>query len=381
MPCRIKSRKVPLCGSVKVRLGTRQLLDILRKSKWLVTAALFAMCVGPTFISYQPYLFRWDDSDYLARSIASQSGLLVRDVHGLRVAMVSIHPPAMTLLGLPWGPLASWDAAGKCFITLAAIISLLAACCLYLLLRIGVKPFFLLVGSACVFASIGPYQQGGAAHVVATGFMSDSLFAWTSLAAVLLIPYEAWVHCPSIRAAVVRGLLWASILSLGALTKVSFFYFIVLIVPMLLLIRLRYAGPRSALAALIATGCGLAPSAIYFLRWGRLAVENGRAASYGKLAHFYYAPLGQFLSGCVRESPGLLLSLSLMVGALTYVLISGRLTVFRPDLVEFLIMIGFGIIVLAAPSRLIRYAFPAIVALPFLTAILISAKRQTVPVR
>jgi len=60
--------------------------------------------------------------------------------------------PAMTLLGLPWGPLASWDAAGKCFITLAAVISLLAASCLYLLLRVGVKPFFLVAAS--VFISV-----------------------------------------------------------------------------------------------------------------------------------------------------------------------------------------------------------------------------------
>ena len=94
-------------------------------------------------------------------------------------AMVSIRPPAMTLLGLPWGPLASWDAAGKCFITLAAMISLLAALCLYLLLRIGVKPFFLVVASVCVVASIGPYPPGATAHAVATAFMADSLFAWT----------------------------------------------------------------------------------------------------------------------------------------------------------------------------------------------------------
>src|ERR1039458_8280364 len=130
--------------------------DSSGKAKWIVTAALFALCVGPTFIGYQPYLFRWDDSEYLQRSIAVSRAFWSGNVHGLGAGMVSIRPPAMTLLGLPWGPLASWDDAGKCFITLAAVISLLAALCLYLLLRIGVKPFFLLVGSACVFASLGP---------------------------------------------------------------------------------------------------------------------------------------------------------------------------------------------------------------------------------
>ena len=46
------------------------MLDILGKSKGLVVAALFAFCVAPTFISFQPYWFSWDDSVYLQRSIA-----------------------------------------------------------------------------------------------------------------------------------------------------------------------------------------------------------------------------------------------------------------------------------------------------------------------
>jgi len=39
------------------------------KAKWLVVAVLFGLCVAPTFISYRPWVFTWDDSDYLSRSI------------------------------------------------------------------------------------------------------------------------------------------------------------------------------------------------------------------------------------------------------------------------------------------------------------------------
>ena len=64
----------------------------------------------------------------------------------------------MTWLGLPWGPITSWEAASRCFITLAGMISLLAALRLYLLLRIGVKPLLLIVASACVLRlTLGPY--------------------------------------------------------------------------------------------------------------------------------------------------------------------------------------------------------------------------------
>ena len=166
------------------------MLEILAKSKWLLVAALFAFCVAPTFISYQPYLFAWDDADYLARAIAVSRAFWSGNIHGLG-AMVSIRPPAMTWLGLPWGPLTSWEAAGKCFITLGAVISLLVALCLYLLQRIGVRPFFLVAASVCVLASLGPLRPnlpeanpGGHwilakseytldTHLWATAFMTD----------------------------------------------------------------------------------------------------------------------------------------------------------------------------------------------------------------
>jgi hypothetical protein len=369
-------------------------LEILGKSKWLLVAALFAFCVAPTFISYQPYLFNWDDSQYLKQVIAVSRAFWSGNIHGLIGEMVSIKPPAMTLLGLPWGPLASWDAAGKGFITLAAVISFLAASCLYLLLRIGVKPFFLVTASVCVLASLGPFppvppeadwnarpRLNANAHWSATAFMADSLFAWTALAAMLLIPYEARTHCPSIRGGVMRGILWGSILSLGVMTKLNFLYFVVLIVPTLFLIMLHHGGLRGALAALIAFACWSAPSAIYLVRYGGPAFANAKASSFGRVAEFYSTPLWEFLGTTIRESPGLLLSLVLTVTALIYLLIQRRRILWGTDFLAFLIMVGFVIVVLEAPNKQIRYAFPAIVALPFLTGILMSGKGRSVPGR
>jgi hypothetical protein len=373
-------------------------LDILGKSKWLVVAALFAFCVAPTFISYRPYQFGWDDSNYLQQSIKVSQAFWSGNVHGLG-AMVGIRPPAMAWLGLPWGPLASWDAAGKCFITLAAVISFLAASCLYLLLRIGVKPVFLVTASVCVLASLGPNLleanghlqvhywgfgqpgKGGIAHWYATGFIADSLLAWTALAAVLLIPYEARTYCPLVRGAVMRGILWGSILSLGVMTKLNFLYFIVFIVPTLFLIRLHHGGLRGALAALIAFACWSAPSAIYLVRHGGPAFAHANASSFGSIAELYYIPLLQFLGNTIRESPGLLFSFVLMVTAIIYLVIQRRRVLWGPDFLAFLIMIGFGVVALASKNRESRFLFPAIVALPFLTGILMSGKGHSVPAR
>src|SRR5208283_5021071 len=93
--------------------------------------------------------------DYMERAVAVNRAFWSWNVHGIGAAMISIRPPTMTFMGLPWGPLTSWEAAGNCFITLAAAISLLAALCLYLLLRIGVKPTFLAVASVC---GVGPTE-------------------------------------------------------------------------------------------------------------------------------------------------------------------------------------------------------------------------------
>ena len=178
-----------------------------------------------------------------------------------------------------------------------------------------------------------------------------------------------------------RGILWGSILSLGVMTKLNFLYFIVLIVPTLFLIRLHHGGLRSALAAHMAFVYWSAPSAIYLVRYGGNAFAFAKTASFGRNAEFYYTPLLQFLSDTIRESPGLLLSFVLMVTALIYLVVQRRRILWGTDFLAFLIMIGFGIVVLASHNREIRFAFPAIVALPFLTGILMSGKGHAVPSR
>jgi hypothetical protein len=354
--------------------------------KWLVIATLFGLCVAPTFISYQGYLFRWDDSDYLQRSMVVSQAFWSWDLYKLRTTMVGIKPPAMTLLGLPWGPLVSWDAAGRCLMTLAAVISLLASSCLYMLLRIGVKPFFLILASVCVGVSMGPYPHSGETHYIATGFYADSLLAWTALTAILLVPYEARTPCPQLGDAALRGIVWGSILSLGMLTKISFLYFVVSIAPVLFLIRLHYGGFRNAFAALIAFALSSAPTALYFLLFGRPALDHAKASSFGwQTQQYLYNPLLVYLSDAIRDSPGLTLSLVLMPIALIYLVIKRRLMQSWPNFLALLIMIGFAIIVIASPARGLgeehefRYAFPAIVALPFLVAILMSGKGDPPP--
>jgi hypothetical protein len=165
------------------------------------------------------------------------------------------------------------------------------------------------------------------------------------------------------------------------MTKVSFFYFIVLIVPTLFLIRLHHGGLRSAFAALIAFSCWSVPSAIYWVRYGREAFDAATDASFGTTAEAQFIPLLPFLGNTIRESPGLVLPFVLTAAALIYLVIKRRLMRSWPDFLALLIMIGYVIVALASSNRQIRFALPAIVALPFLTAILMSGKEHSVPGR
>jgi hypothetical protein len=68
----------------------------------------------------------------------------------------------------------------------------------------------------------------------------------------------------------------------------------------------------------------------------------------------------------------LLLSFMLIATALIYLVTKRRINLLEPDSLALLIMVGFGAVVLASTNRMIRFEFPPIVALPFLTAILLS---------
>jgi hypothetical protein len=348
-------------------------------STWkpLVLCVVFALCIAPTFVSYLPYSFRWDDSDYLRRALDVSNAFWSGHVHGMRAAMVSVRPPIMTSLGLPWGPLASWDGAGKCFITLAALTALLVACCLFMLLRVGLQPLQLVISSACIFAALGPYPAGAPVHRDATAFMADCLFGWTAFAAILLIPYEASnPTTSSVAGGLARGALWAVILSIGILTKLNFLYFIALTIPLLLLVKARHSGSRNTLLSLLALCVCALPAVVFYLRYGRIIFDYAWQASFGPIAGYYFSPFLKFVGWTLKQSPGMWLSLILLASVGVYLVVKRRDLLWRTSLLPIIIMIGFSTICLASRNREVRFLLPALISFPFLIWIPISSNAQ-----
>jgi hypothetical protein len=353
---------------------------------------VFVLCVAPTILSYKSYLFRWDDSDYLSRSINLSRAFWAGDAHGVRIAMVDIRPPIMMLLGVPWGPVASWSAAGKCFVTLIALTAIFAAFCLFALLRAGIKPLYLAIAGVAVFAALGPYTSAPYVHLDATSFMADMLFAWIIFAVLLLIPYEGVTHDLSPRGAVLRGMLWGVLFSAAAITKLTCGYFLVLTAPILLFIRMRNSGSRSARIALAATAVTCAPVGIYWLRYGLPALRSAWNSSFGGMASFYNVSLWSFARYAL--STGMMLWLACVIAGLAY-WAARRREHLNPGgdtvgglgggsgarVLPLLIVLGYAAISLASSNREIRFLFSAMIAPPFLVALLLSGKKDAVAFR
>jgi hypothetical protein len=343
--------------------------------KLIASIAVCAICLTPTLVSYAPYSFRWDDADYLARSVGVSNAFWVGNWHEMRDAMVSMRPPFMTLLGLPWGMLQTWEASGKCFITLSAITASLIGCCLYLLLRMGLKPLYLAIISVCLMTALGPYPENSIAHICTTAFLADYVFAWDAFAVLLLVPFEIGIPAISPKEGLLRGVFWAVIFSVGAMTKVSFLYFVGLTIPILLFVRLRRYG-WSGLWPLVSFTISLAPVCFYWLRYGLESVKYGWSSAFGHIAPLYNIPFWQFLGSTVRRSPGLLLPLGFATAGFVYVIVRRRDLVWDSTVLVLLLVIGYCAVALSSTNREFRFLIVGIIAPPFLAGVLLSRKTQ-----
>jgi hypothetical protein len=248
------------------------------------------------------------------------------------------------------------------------------------MLRSGLDPLFLVIASVSLLAAMGPFpaeagiDNYSGVHHIATGFMADTLFAWIAFAAILLIPCEIASDRFSTGDGRVRGILWAAIFSVGAMTKVNFFYFMALIVPILFVIRARNREVRNAFVALLSLAICLLRAALYWLRYGEPALRFAWANSFGHLAPSFYSPLLPFLRRTVRVSPGLPLSGALLIGEIVYLVVKRNEVKWGANALPLVVLIEYCTVALASSNREFRFLYSVVIALPFLMGIVISGK-------
>jgi hypothetical protein len=205
------------------------------------------------------------------------------------------------------------------------------------------------------------------------------LVAWASLLLLLLVPYEACEAEESgtangiagVRTDLRRGVLWAFVMNLGLLSKVTFGYFALLAVPCLLWLRFRRLGIHRTVTTAVVCAIGCLPSIEIWSLYGKRFLGHGLKNTVGDLAN-YSGPTGKATAAVWMDyfralGPSLWLLCALVAGV--------GWTVFRRRsispwaVVSLLVLAGYWLIASINPVQELRYFTPVLAGFPILLAL------------
>jgi hypothetical protein len=171
-----------------------------------------------------------------------------------------------------------------------------------------------------------------------------------------------------VRASVLRGALWGTIVAIGALSKISFGFFIVLIGPVLLYLRWKNAGTNATLITLVSVFIVTSPATAMFIARGKGYFAHAVESSFGDIGQFYggMGPLKYIAQYIMYLGWGLygIAMLAIMTVA-TYAKKP------RPSwlmLYPVAVTLSYYVLTALSPNHDFRFAAPVMVGLPLLLA-------------
>ncbi len=250
-------------------------------SLWIPVAAFFFL-VSRSVVGYANYLMTWDDLYQFHRALCFQNAVYSLNLTAMASCYENLSKsPILTLVTLPWGTAALGETAIPLgLVGLALLIWIVALLAWHAAVSSGVSLW--VMAAAALSVSLNPFltSYGGI-------FLSDVLLAWTVLLTLLLIPLELATGPRGRVRDVMRGVLWGFVFDVGALTKVTFGYFLVPVVAAVMYIRLRRCGMRSLRATVAATLICLSPAILVWLLFGHNYLQHAVDASFGGMTAFY----------------------------------------------------------------------------------------------
>ncbi len=250
-------------------------------SLW-IPAVAFLFLISRSVVGYSEYLVTWDDAYLFHRALCFHNAVYTFDLKAMFSCYAILSKsPIMTVVTLPWGAAASGEGAiSLCLVSLALLTWIVALLSYRAALSSGASPWMMAAAALSVWWNPFLASYGGT-------FLSDMLLAWTVLLTLLLIPLELATDPQGLVRDVMRGVLWGFVFNVGALTKVTYGYFLVPVVAVVISIRLRRCGMRSLLATVAATLICLTPSILIWSLFGRNFLQHAVDASFGGMTAFY----------------------------------------------------------------------------------------------
>jgi hypothetical protein len=333
---------------------------------WL---AIMAAVIAPTILSYGTYSMAWDDLYFFHRTVSLNRAIWSLDGRQfVETFSILMKSPVMALMAAPWGPAGTSEKViGLSLVSLAGCTWLVALVCIYLMARMGCGKILLVVAGASLAAN--PVLTG-----YAGAFLVDGLLSWVVLLTLLLGPYEALTEEHGVAASIRRGLLWALALNAGALAKVTYGYFALLMVPCLLLIRWRRGGATATIVAAASCVGGCLPSIVIWGLFGAQFLRHAQMSAWGAGSRFYAAPGISPLAfaGSYIQAIGAAFYLHCGLGlAAIWMVARKRVRVLRAAIWPLLVLALYFLLSIQGSNRDLRFFMPAMVSFPFLLVALV----------
>lgn len=339
----------------------------IKSSAYLWLAPLLLLIFAPIAVSPASLRPAWDEIFFLHNGVCVAHAVAHHSLKALDGCLGEMaKSPVMAFLLVPGGDMqgdptklviAPFVLALTCF----SQVMLLG----YLGLRARISPLALVL-AALAGMLCRPLRNNGAP------FMVDGLFSLVVANLILMMIVEARSPSRDRAQAAWDGFLWAAILSLGMLCKVTFGFFAVFATPVAVILSCRKAGWRlTAIKAAVATVLSL-PAGIMMLRYGHLYWNHAAEASFGTLSTFYDDHLSRF--AFIRETLTTIRPLlAAVVIFLIWIVLGLRKKRPAPGVAAYgvAIVIAYFLLSSGSPNKDPRFFWPVWVTLPFCLAAMV----------
>ena len=336
----------------------KQLLSRFQSWAWMFA---FLGFVSPGILSYSPYTIMWDEAFYAHRIVCMNREFYSLSLQGMAGCLAGAHKaPIIQLVGLPWGRAGSTEAGiGLAFVGLAFLNFALALLAYRVCVRAGIAPWCLALAGAGIGMAPLVRENGGA-------LMTDVLVAWCAALSVMLIALEFRTRDDGRLSSFFRGGLWATVFTIGSLAKMTFAFFGVASVAILIYARWRRCGRQAVFYTALGGLAFAVPGLMVWVFCGPAMVNFGLLAAFGKIAALYGVP-GLTPAGYVWGFfSGLGFALIPMAALLTLFL-RGILAE-RARLLPVAVVLGYLLTVAMGQNRDPRYGVAIAVELPLALA-------------
>ncbi len=319
----------------------------------------------------------WDDGYFLEKSACVSVNAWQGHFHSSFQCLSTMSKsPIMAFLLLPWGwkPM-NIETLSFAATSLMGFIFCLIAISFYALYKSDISPLKLML--AALALALNPILHDSSGII-----LSDNLVSWAVIALFSLVFLESTLSSVNLKCSILMGLLWAIPINIGLLSKVTFCFFLIFLVPSLLFVRWRRSSQKSLFISMLTAGVVSIPTLIIWLKFGSHFIDHAIMFSHGPLAAFYSVPgmdkigfLNLFLSSVGKWRYPVLLLATIAIG-----MSWSRKKWSWYEWVPTVAILAYYWVCSGTPNRDLRFVYPVMYGLPLALCLIGGRQKVLAPI-